>query len=95
MAFPVPTKALLQAQPYCLHPSGAPTNLPLSHPFCSCTTYLPEVTLEAESFMVQVRAASTLRVKLVRYVESGVLTLGTIKSDFCLQYLSMCGVWFY
>ena len=95
----MPTKALLQAQPYCLHPSGAPTNLPLSHPFCLYRTYLlktfPEATLEAESFMVQIRAASTLRVKLVRYIESGVLTIGTVKSDCCLQYLSMCSVSFY
>ena len=42
-----------QTRPCRLHPAGAPTHLPLSHPLCSCRIYLqrtlPEVTHEVES----------------------------------------------
>jgi len=27
-----------QTWPHCFHPSGEPTHLPMSHPFCSCRT---------------------------------------------------------
>ena len=40
MAYLVPTKTFLQPKldtPCCLHPSGAPTHLPLPNPFCSRT----------------------------------------------------------
>ena len=45
-----------QRQPCCLHPSDAPTHLPLSRHFCWSRTYLQrslqEVTSQDESFML-------------------------------------------
>jgi len=35
-----PFQSGAQRQPCCLHPSGAPTHLPLFHPFCWSRTYL-------------------------------------------------------
>ena len=47
-----------QRRPCCLHPSGGPTHLPLSHPFCWSRTYLvkslQEVTSQAESCMTPI-----------------------------------------
>ena len=46
---------LTQRRPCCLHPSGTPTHLSLSRPFCWSRTYLQrllqEVTSQDESFM--------------------------------------------
>ena len=38
-----------QRQPCLFHPAGEPTHLPLSHPFCSCTIYLPSTLPEVTS----------------------------------------------
>ena len=45
MAYPAPTKGFhgqAQTQPCCLHPLGAPTHLPLSHPFLDLQNLSPK-----------------------------------------------------
>ena len=66
MAYPVPAKAFLQPSSdtaMLLNPSAHPPTFPLSDAFCSRRTHLPrtlaEVTLEDESFTVQICASST------------------------------------
>ena len=47
-----------QKQPCCLHPSGAPTHLPLSHPFCLHRTYFPRalrgITSQAQNLRTSI-----------------------------------------
>ena len=51
----------------CLHPSGVPTHLPLSRPFCCPRTYLvkslQEVTSQEESFVPDISGYIRERVK--------------------------------
>ena len=57
-----------QRWPCCLHPSGAPTHLPLSRPFCWSRTYLQrslqEVMSQDESFMPDISGYIRERVKM-------------------------------
>jgi len=63
MAYLVPTKSFIQPKldtPCCLHPSGAPTHLPLPNPSAHV---LPRTLLEVTS--VQTYASRTLRVNML------------------------------
>ena len=89
-----------QTQPCCLHPSGAPTHLPLSRPFCCCRTYLvksfQEVTSQEESFIPDISGYIWERVKSsIRYSvlprtivleESGVATYYKVFKSSDLTY---------
>ena len=60
-----------QKRPCCLHPLGAPTLLPLFHPFCWSRTYLQktlqEVTSRDESFMPDISSYISERVKVLLF----------------------------
>jgi len=75
-----------QRQPCCLHPSSAPTHLPLSHPFCCRRTYLvkslQEVTSQEECFMPDISGYIRERVKLhtiqcIKLYSNGTVTRST------------------
>jgi len=57
-----------QRRPWWLHPSGAPTHFPLSHPFCWSGTYcqrsLQEGKLQDESFTLDISGYVRVRVNI-------------------------------